>query len=104
MGAPRQRGRVRDNFVRGVRLAWDASPGGFVWVAGLGLVTAILPPIVVWLGKHLVDLIAEGGLRFGQLWPTVLALGILGGITRALTQVGNGEQWLFSRRVSYRAM
>ena len=104
---PRHRGRVRRNFVRGVRLAWDASPGGFVWVAALGLVGAILPPIVVWLGKHLVDLIAFGasrGLRFGQLWPTVLALGILGGITRALTQVGNGEQWLFSRRVSYRAM
>jgi ATP-binding cassette subfamily B protein len=100
------RGRVRENFVRGVRLAWAASPPAFLFVAAVGLVTALLPPIVVWLGKRLVDLIvtgAHGRLHFHDLWPTVLALGILAGVGRALTSVQSAEQELFSRRVANHA-
>jgi ABC-type multidrug transport system fused ATPase/permease subunit len=64
---------------------------------------ALIPPVVVWLGKRLVDMIVEGAagrLTFADLWPTVLTLGILAGITRALQQIQGGEQELFSTRVS----
>jgi ABC-type multidrug transport system fused ATPase/permease subunit len=101
-----QRGRVRENFVRGVRLAWEASPRTFLGITALGLVSALIPPVVVWLGKHLVDLIvsgAHGVLHFKDLWPTVLGLGILAGISRALGQIQAAEQELFSRRVTVHA-
>jgi ATP-binding cassette subfamily B protein len=100
------RGRVRENFVRGVRLAWAASPPGFLFVAALGLFTALLPPVIVWLGKRLVDLIvtgAHGRLTFHDLWPTVLALGIITGVSRALQSVQNTEQELFNRRIANHA-
>jgi len=102
----KQRRRVRENFVRGVRLAWEASPRTFVGITTLGLVGASIPPMVVWLGKRLVDLIvagSHGALQFADLWPTVLALGVLAGIGRALTQIQGAEQELFSLRVSYHA-
>ena len=98
--------RVRENLVRGVRLAWDASPRTFVRIVALGLVGASIPPMVVWLGKRLVDLIVggtHGAQHSADLWPTVLALGILAGIGQALTQIQGAEQELFSLRVSYHA-
>lgn len=98
--------RVRENLVRGVRLAWDASPRTFAGIAALGLVGASIPPMVVWLGKRLVDLIVDGShgaLHSADLWPTVLALGVLAGIGQALTQIQAGAQELFSLRVSYHA-
>jgi ABC-type multidrug transport system fused ATPase/permease subunit len=99
-------GRVRENFVRGVKLAWDASPLAFLGITAIGFVAALIPPVVVWLGKRLVDLIVRGGhgaLHFSDLWPTVLALGILAGIARALQGIQAAEQELFAEQVGNRA-
>jgi hypothetical protein len=60
----------------------------------------------VWLGKHLVDLIVEGAhgaLHFADLWPTVLALGILAGVARAEQGILAAEQEIFAERVGNRA-
>jgi ATP-binding cassette, subfamily B, bacterial len=104
--APPRRRRARENFARGVRLAWEASPVTFVLITAIGLVAALIPPVVVWLGKRLVDLIVtgmHGRLTFGALWPTVLVLGILAGIGRAAGQIQGAEQELFSVRVGQHA-
>lgn len=101
-----QRRRVRENLVRGVRLAWDASRPTFIGIAVLGFIGALIPPVVIWLGKRLVDLIVaglQGALTFSDLWPTVLALGVLAGIGRAIQQVQGAEQELFAWRVGAHA-
>ena len=100
------RRRVRENLVRGVRLAWDASPEMFVWVCTIGLVGALIPPVVVWLGKHLVDLIVlgiQGAAEFRDLLPTVVMLGVLAGVSRAIAGIQGSEQELFAWRVTAHA-
>lgn len=103
---PRGQRVVFKTFARGVRLAWDSSPRIFAWIAALGLAGALIPPVVIWFGKRLVDLIAEGSggrLDFADLWPTVLALGVLAGVARAITQIQSSEQELFGWIVGARA-
>lgn len=104
---PPPRRRVRENFVRGVRIAWEASPRGFLVTAALATVSALLPPVLVWFGKHLVDLIVEGltggRLTFADLLPTVIALGVFAGAERALTIFRFNKQELFAWRVEQHA-
>ena len=106
METPPKRARARDNFKRGVRLAWDASPTAFIVLSAVGVVGALIPPVVVWLGKDLVNEIVHGlggRLHFRDLWPTVLLLGVLAGVARAMQGIQSSEQELFSRRVNIHA-
>ncbi len=102
MQTPRTRARARDNFKRGVRLAWDASPAAFGVLTSVGIVTALMPPVVVWLGAHLTGLIASGR-AFKELLPTLIALGAFAGLGRAMQSIQSAEQELFSRLVGIRA-
>jgi ATP-binding cassette subfamily B protein len=106
MQTPPKRARARTNFIRGVRLAWDAQPTAFTILCIVGMAAAIIPPIVVWLGRDLINDISHGiggKLHFGDLWPTVLALGVLAGLSRAMQGIQSSEQELFSRRVNIHA-
>jgi ATP-binding cassette subfamily B protein len=98
--------RLRENFVRGVRLAWDASPRGFIGAAAVAMGSALIAPVVIWLGKHLVDLIVEG--RYGRLelvdvLPTIVAFGVLGAAERAVGNIRFHQQDVFARRVERQA-
>jgi ATP-binding cassette subfamily B protein len=97
---------VRHNLARGIRLAWEASPAAFVGAAAVVTVGALIPPVVVWLGKHLIDLIVagiQGRGTFGDMTSTVVALGILTGLQRAVQIYGNNQQQLFAWRVENHA-
>src|ERR1700733_10682393 len=95
--------KLRENFVRGVRLAWSASPRGFVGAASLAMGTALVSPVVIWLGKHLVDLVVEGRssqLTVVDIMPTLVAFGVLGADDRALGNMQFHQQDVFARRVA----
>src|SRR5579884_863812 len=103
MGAPKRR---RSRLARTVRLtilmAWSADPGSFCLMIGLALVPAAIPPVVVVMGKHLVDLVAEAHFRAtsaSALVPTVVALGVLTALQRGLNSILASRQELFARRV-----
>ncbi|HEU0029946.1 MAG TPA: ABC transporter ATP-binding protein [Kofleriaceae bacterium] len=102
-----KRRAVRENLVRGVRLAWDASPRSLIAMTVFATVTALLAPIVIWLGKQLVDQIvarAGQGGGIGDLMPTIVAFGLVGGADRALGIIRFYQQELYSRRVERHAM
>ena len=53
----------------------------------VGMLGALIPPVVVWLGRDLINDIVHGlhgKLHFHDLLPTVLALGVLAGLSRAI--------------------
>ena len=51
--------RVRKNLPQGMALAWAASPSSLIRYSVLGMVSATMPPIAVYLGAVLVNRIAE---------------------------------------------
>ncbi len=97
---------VRRNLARGIALAWEASPMAFLGTVGVITASALIPPVVVWLGKNLIDLIVAGiqdGGTFAPMLPTVIALGILTGLQRAVQVYGQNQQQLFGWRVEHHA-
>ena len=98
--------RVRKNLRLGMALAWAASPRSLVLYTLLGLVSATMPPVAVYLGALLVTRIAEAhakGLGFGDLLPIVIGLWIAAGVQRAVgAYMGYGRN-LFVRRVELEA-
>jgi ATP-binding cassette subfamily B protein len=94
------------NFIRGVRLAWDASPTAFTVLCAVGIVAAVIPPIVVWLGRDLINGIVQGmggKLPFSALVPMIVALGGLAGLSRAVQSIQASEQEIFSEKVGIQA-
>jgi len=73
----------------------------------LAALTAVVPPAMVWLGKHLVDLLVESGgnpaITGRDLAPTVVALGALAGVLRGLGTVQVHRQRLFATAVELHA-
>src|SRR5262245_18002548 len=70
------------------------------------MTAAVIPPVVVWLGKHLIDLIVAGiqhHADFGDMVPTIAALGVLSGLQRAITVYSNNQQELFGWKVAQHA-
>jgi len=67
----------------------------------------ILPPVMVWLGKHLVDLVVDGAsnpaITGRDLAPTVVALGVTAAVLRALGTIQGHRQTLFSSTVELHA-
>ena len=98
--------RVRKNLAQGMALAWAASPSSLVRYSVLGMISAAMPPLSVWLGALLVNRIAMAradSLRLSDLMPIVLGLWLASGVQRALgAYMGYGRN-LFVRRVQLEA-
>src|SRR5687768_1101343 len=98
--------RVRKNLRQGLALAWAASPTSLVRYSVLGMVSATMPPIAVYLGALLVNRIAEArlqALHWIDLMPIVIGLWVATGLQRAIgAYMGYGRN-LFVRRVQLEA-
>src|SRR6184192_4155587 len=99
-------GRVRKNLKQGIELAWSASPRSLLRYTLLGVLSAAIPPITVYLGATLVNRISEARLRslhFSDLLPIIIGLWVAAGVQRAIgAYMGYGRN-LFVRRVELEA-
>ncbi|HQZ16874.1 MAG TPA: ABC transporter ATP-binding protein [Vicinamibacteria bacterium] len=98
--------RVRKNLRLGMALAWAASPKSLVRYSVLGMLSAAMPPISVYLGAELVNRIAGArarALEFNDVLPVILGLWLATGVQRAVgAYMGYGRN-LFVRRVQLEA-
>ena len=98
--------RVRNNLKQGMALAWAASPRSLIKYSVLGIVSAAMPPISVYLGATLVNRIAEARLhtlQFRDMLPILAGLWIVTGVQRSIgAYMGYGRN-LFVRRVQLEA-
>jgi len=98
--------RVRKNLMQGMGLAWTASPSSLIRYSILGMLSAAMPPIAVYLGATLVNRIAEArlhSLRFTDLVPILAGLWVATAVQRAVgAYMGYGRN-LFVRRVQLEA-
>ncbi len=87
-------------------LAWTASPSSLIRYSVLGMLSAAMPPIAVYLGAALVNRIAEArlhALQFRDLVPILLGLWLATAVQRAVgAYMGYGRN-LFVRRVQLEA-
>ncbi len=98
--------RVTHNLRQAINLAWAASPRALMLYSVLGMLTATMPPVTVYLGAALVNRIAEAHLRalhFADLLPIVAGLWIATALQRSIgAYMGYGRN-LFVRRVQLEA-
>jgi ATP-binding cassette subfamily B protein len=98
--------RVRKNLRQGLALAWAASPQALIRYSILGMISAAMPPIAVYLGAVLVNRIAEArveALTWRDMLPIILGLWAATGVQRAIgAYMGYGRN-LFVRRVQLEA-
>lgn len=98
--------RVRKNLQKGLALAWAASPSALVRYSILGMISAAMTPVAVYLGAVLVNRIADArahSLQWTDLLPIVLGLWVSTGVQRAIgSYMGYGRN-LFVRRVQLEA-
>jgi len=87
-------------------LAWAASPSSLVRYTVLGMISAAMPPIAVYLGALLVNRIAEArvhAIEFRELVPILIGLWLSTAVQRAVgAYMGYGRN-LFVRRVQLEA-
>src|SRR5579863_1286656 len=106
---PTSRGRaarVRKNLRQGMALAWAASPQALIRYTVLGIISAALPPVTVYLGAALVNRIAAArlhALQFNEVLPIVVGLWLATGFQRALGAYTGYGRNLFVRRVQLEA-
>jgi ATP-binding cassette subfamily B protein len=98
--------RVRKNLRQGLALAWAASPQSLIRYSVLGMISAAMPPIAVYLGAVLVNRIADASvqaLTWRDMLPIILGLWAATGVQRAIgAYMGYGRN-LFVRRVQLEA-
>ncbi len=98
--------RVTKNLKQGMALAWAASPKLLLRYSLLGMFSAIMPPVAVYLGAVLVNKIAETkahAIPFSEMWPIVFGLWLAATIQRAVgAYLGYGRN-LYVRRVELEA-
>src|SRR5919197_3068864 len=98
--------RVRRNLRLGMALAWAASPLSLVRYSLLGMLSAAMPPVSVYLGATLVNRIADArahALHWHDMLPIVLGLWLVTAVQRAIgAYMGYGRN-LFVRRVQLEA-
>ena len=98
--------RVRRNLRQGLELAWAASPRSLIRYSLLGVLSAAMPPIAVWLGATLVNRIAVAkaqSLHFVDFVPILIGLWIAAAVQRSVgAYMGYGRN-LFVRRVQLEA-
>src|SRR5262245_51832994 len=98
--------RVLKNLRLGMALAWSASPGALAWYSVLGMFSATMTPLTVYLGATLVNQLSVGraqslGLR--QVLPIVVGLWLATSLQRAIgSYMGYGRN-LYVRRVQLEA-
>jgi len=98
--------RVRKNLKQGMALAWAASPISLIRYSVLGMVSAAMPPISVYLGATLVNRIAQAqaqSIQFTDLLPIVIGLWLATTVQRALSAYTGYGRNLFVRRVELEA-
>src|SRR5882724_5212706 len=98
--------RVRKNLKQGMALAWAASPTSLIRYSVLGMVSAAMPPISVYLGATLVNRIAQArvqSIHFSDLLPIVIGLWLATTVQRALSAYTGYGRNLFVRRVELEA-
>ena len=99
-------GRVRKNLKQGLALAWAASPRLLVRYTLLGMLSAIMPPISIYLGALLVNRIAEArvhAIHFNDILPIVIGIWIATLLQRSIgAYIGFGRN-LYVRRVQLEA-
>jgi ATP-binding cassette subfamily B protein len=87
-------------------LAWAASPRSLIRYSILGMISATMPPIGVYLGAALVNRIAEArlhALHFTDMLPILIGLWLTNTVQRAVgAYMGYGRN-LFVRRVQLEA-
>jgi ATP-binding cassette, subfamily B, bacterial len=87
-------------------LAWAAAPGSLIRFSLLGMLSAAMPPISVYLGAQLVNRIADArvqNLSLSDLLPIVIGLWVATGVQRAVgAYMGYGRN-LYVRRVELEA-
>jgi len=87
-------------------LAWAASPRSLIRYSVLGMLSAAMPPIAVYLGATLLNRIAEArlhSLSFTDLLPILIGLWLATAVQRAVgAYMGYGRN-LFVRRVQLEA-
>ena len=87
-------------------LAWAASPRALIRYSLLGMVSAAMPPIAVYLGASLVNHIAQArvrSVRFKDLLPIVIGLWLAAVVQRAVSAYMGYGRNLFVRRVQLEA-
>jgi ATP-binding cassette subfamily B protein len=98
--------RVRKNLRLGMALAWAASPRSLIRYTLLGMLSAAMPPISVYLGAALVNRIADArvhSLQVRDMLPIVIGLWFVTAVQRAIgAYMGYGRN-LFVRRVQLEA-
>jgi ATP-binding cassette subfamily B protein len=98
--------RVRKNLRMGMELAWTASPRLLLRYTLLGMFNAIMPPISVYLGARLVNVIASARIHsttFRDILPLILGLWFTVVVQRSAgAYIGYGRN-LFVRRVELEA-
>jgi ATP-binding cassette subfamily B protein len=98
--------RVGKNLRQGLALAWAASPTSLIRYSVLGMISAAMPPITVYLGALLVDRIADAKLHalgWTDVLPIVIGMWVATGVQRAIgAYMGYGRN-LFVRRVQLEA-
>jgi ATP-binding cassette, subfamily B, bacterial len=98
--------RVRKNLGLGMALAWAASPRSLIRYSLLGMLSAAMPPLSVYLGASLVNRIAEARLHAPSvktMLPIVIGLWAVTAVQRAIgAYMGYGRN-LFVRRVQLEA-
>jgi ATP-binding cassette subfamily B protein len=98
--------RVRKNLRQALALAWAASPQSLIRYSVLGMISAAMPPIAVYLGAVLVNRIAEArveALTWRDMLPIIGGLWAATGVQRAIgAYMGYGRN-LFVRRVQLEA-
>ncbi|HET7696924.1 MAG TPA: ABC transporter ATP-binding protein [Vicinamibacterales bacterium] len=98
--------RVAHNLKQGLALAWAASPESLVRFSLLGMVSAAMPPISIYLGATLVNRIASARLHaipFEDLVPVLIGLWMVTAVQRGIgAYMGYGRN-LFVRRVELEA-
>ncbi|HEU4927714.1 MAG TPA: ABC transporter ATP-binding protein [Vicinamibacterales bacterium] len=98
--------RVAHNLKQGLSLAWTASPESLVRYSLLGILSAAMPPISVFLGATLVNRIASARLQaigLRDLVPVLIGLWAVTATQRSIgAYMGYGRN-LFVRRVELEA-
>jgi ATP-binding cassette subfamily B protein len=101
--SPKRTRRAIPILVGVLRLVWAASPAVLLATLAIAVASAALPPLSVWLGKHLVDLVvnnaAHGHTSARVVVPTVIALGASAAALRALTSIQSNRQIVFGTTV-----
>lgn len=90
-----------------LRLTWESSPRILGLTIVLSALSALVPPLIIWLGKHLVDQVVAGhrggSVSTGDVLPTVIALGVSAAVLRALSTLQANRQVLFATTVELHA-